>query len=185
MMDSGSSAGRTAGTVAYIGIGSNLGDRKAYLFGAVERLHQHHAVDVIRCSSIYETAPIGLKEQPDYLNMAIAVHSSLQPHELLNFMLAIEQSMGRVRDVRFGPRTIDLDLLMFGQEKLQTELLELPHPRIKERAFVLIPFLEIAGQSVNVETALLETALCEAEGKDDVHLWQRTNWHSALGRFEN
>lgn len=185
MMDSGSSAASTAGTAAYIGIGSNLGDRKAYLLGAVERLHQHDAVDVIRCSSIYETAPVGLKEQPDYLNMAIAVHSSLQPHELLAFMLVIEQSMGRVRDVRWGPRTIDLDLLMFGQEKLQTEVLELPHPRIGERAFVLIPFIEIASQSDGVDTALLETALCEAEGKDDVQLWQRTNWHSELGRFES
>ncbi len=176
----------TAST-AYIGLGSNLGDRRAYLLGAVEQLHRQPAVEVLRCSSMYETAPVGLKEQPDYLNMAVAVRTPLQPAQLLGLMLEIERSLGRVRDVRWGPRTIDLDLLIYGQQTLQTAELELPHPRIRERAFVLIPLLEIFRESDRTLLELPEwnEALRVVEGKEDVRLWLRTNWRSEFGRFEN
>ncbi len=178
---------RSSDGIAFIGMGSNLGDRRDYLLRAVEELHRQPDVAVLRCSSIYETAPVGLTEQPDYLNMVIAVRADLPAVELLQLLLKIERSMGRVRDVRWGPRTIDLDLLLFGRTALQTEELELPHPRIGERAFVLIPLLEIMQEDESIVPTASDWhhALEAVEGKEDVRLWLRTSWRSEFGRFEN
>lgn len=171
---------------AYIGLGSNLGDRRQYLIEAVERLQRNESVQVARCSSIYETAPVGLADQPYFLNMAILIHTTRKPDELLRLLLDTERSLGRVRDIRWGPRTIDLDLLLYGALTLRTEELELPHPRMLERAFVLVPLMEIMTQDDELpELASICSAYDKMIGKEVVRLWQKTNWRSEFGRFES
>lgn len=171
---------------AYIGLGSNLGDRFGYLQAAVKALHARPDIRVVRCSSVYETAPVGLTEQPHFLNMVIEVDTGLAPLRLLETMLDTERELGRVRDVRWGPRTIDLDLLVYGDVSLKTDELELPHPRMTERAFVLVPLLELCGEDAAVaQCDIWRQALDAVEGKDEVQLWKRTNWRSAYGRFES
>lgn len=128
---------------AYIALGANLGEREQTLHEAIQRLHQHDHIDVLRCSGIYETAPVGYVDQPAFYNMVIAVRTTLQPEQLLDIMLDIENILGRVRDIRWGPRTVDLDLLWMKNVSLNTERLQLPHPRMYERAFVLVPLQEI------------------------------------------
>jgi 2-amino-4-hydroxy-6-hydroxymethyldihydropteridine diphosphokinase len=175
-------------TTAYIGLGSNLGDRFGQLKTAVTRLHAHTGIRVARCSSVYETAPVGLTEQPHFLNMAIEVETTLPPLDLLDVLLGVEQSMGRVRTVRWGPRTIDLDLLVYGDAEMRTDRLELPHPRMEERAFVLVPLLELCDAKADGGHKARDRwrkALDTAEGKDEVRLWTTTNWRSESGRFEN
>jgi 2-amino-4-hydroxy-6-hydroxymethyldihydropteridine diphosphokinase len=170
---------------AYIGLGSNLGNRQQYIFEAVELLHRHPAVTVVRCSSLYETAPVEMVDQPHFLNMVAAVHTELMPLALLDLLLHTEHTLGRVRDIRFGPRTIDMDLLLFGNISLKDERLELPHPRMLERAFVLIPLVEIWEQDEVPNDLSILQAHERTDGKEDVRLWQKTSWHSELGRFAN
>ncbi|MEW4372804.1 2-amino-4-hydroxy-6-hydroxymethyldihydropteridine diphosphokinase [Paenibacillus kandeliae] len=128
---------------AYIALGANLGEREQTLHEAIQMLHQQSAIDVLRCSGIYETAPVGYIDQPAFYNMVIAVRTTLQPEQLLDVMLDIENTLGRVRDIRWGPRTVDLDLLWMNGIAMDTERLQLPHPRMYERAFVLVPLKEI------------------------------------------
>lgn len=176
-------------TKAYISLGSNLGDRLGYLASAVTRLHERDGIRVTRCSSVYETAPVGLTEQPAFLNMVIEVETSLGPLELLRAMMDVEQALGRVRLVRWGPRTIDLDLLVYGDVSMQTAELELPHPRMSERAFVLVPLLELCdgteADGGHADCGKWREALDAVEGKDEVNVWTTTSWRSESGRFEN
>lgn len=129
----------------YLGLGSNLGDRLNHLQQAVEQLQAHPEIRVTRVSSIYETVPVGPVEQPDFLNMVVAAETTLSPEELLSAVQEIEQRLHRVRTIRWGPRTLDIDILLYGDRILQQEGLTVPHPRMEERAFVLIPLLEVAG----------------------------------------
>lgn len=131
---------------AYIALGSNLGDRGAMLRGALAALQRDGAVCVVRQSCVYETTPVGVAKQPDYYNMVVAVTTSLEPEALLERCLAIEVEHARVRKERWGPRTLDLDLLCHGGTERHTERLTLPHPRMAERAFVLVPLAEIAPE---------------------------------------
>lgn len=133
-------------STAYLALGSNLGDRLALLRRAVEALCGLRGVVVIAQSSVYETAPVGGPEQPDYLNMVVAVETELPPEALLEGCLAIEAAHGRVRRERWGARTLDIDLLSYGDLVLATERLTLPHPQVGQRAFVLVPLAEIAPQ---------------------------------------
>jgi 2-amino-4-hydroxy-6-hydroxymethyldihydropteridine diphosphokinase len=133
----------TQGSVrAFIGLGSNLGDRLANLKEAVLRLAKTEGVSVTRLSHVYETSPVG-PPQPDFLNAVAEVWTSLSARELLAASLRIEEEMGRVREERWGPRVIDLDLLNYGRTKIDEQGLILPHPRMHERAFVLVPLLEL------------------------------------------
>lgn len=129
-------------TRAYIGLGSNLGDRAAMLRAATLELAQ--AVTVAVVSSVYETAPWGKRDQPSFLNACAAVDTTLAPRDLLALLLRIEAGLGRRRGEPWGPRTIDLDLLLFGDEVISSRDLLVPHPRLTERAFVLVPLAEIA-----------------------------------------
>jgi 2-amino-4-hydroxy-6-hydroxymethyldihydropteridine diphosphokinase len=129
-------------SVVYFGLGSNLGDREEMLRSAVEKL-QAPDLRLLRASSIYETEPVGLKEQPWFLNMAAAFESSLSPRELLRRAQRVEQELGRVRTVVNGPRTIDVDLLLCGDSIVREDDLVVPHPRYLERRFVLEPLLEL------------------------------------------
>jgi 2-amino-4-hydroxy-6-hydroxymethyldihydropteridine diphosphokinase len=130
---------------AYIGVGANLGDRRATIERAIELLGAAAGVEVVGVSSLRETDPVGFEDQPRFLNGALAVETTLSPRELLQLLLGVERGLGRTRDgPRFGPRTIDLDLLLYGDEQLDEPGLALPHPRLHERRFALEPLAELA-----------------------------------------
>lgn len=131
---------------AFIGLGANLGDREATLKAAVEALRTISNVSIVEPSSIYETDPIGGIAQPMFLNAVAGVETTLTPEQLLEAMMQIEQTFGRVRTVRNGPRTLDLDLLVYQGEVRSTERLVLPHPRMFERAFVVVPLRELISR---------------------------------------
>ena len=129
---------------SYLGLGSNLGDRLATLQRAVDLLGARNGLTVQRSSRVYETTPVGgPSDQPDYLNAVVEVETSLDAHALLDAANAVEDDLGRVREERWGPRTIDIDLLTFGEERVTDERLTVPHPRMHERMFVLAPLLEL------------------------------------------
>jgi 2-amino-4-hydroxy-6-hydroxymethyldihydropteridine diphosphokinase len=130
----------------YLALGANLGDRVASLRNAIERLRD--AVAVERLSSVYETEPAYLLDQPRFLNMALRGHTALDPHALLAFLKRIERDMGRIAGPRYGPRVIDLDILLYDSLALATADLIIPHPRMAERPFVLAPLAEIAPELV-------------------------------------
>jgi 2-amino-4-hydroxy-6-hydroxymethyldihydropteridine diphosphokinase len=135
---------------AYLALGSNLGDRAGYLNAAITRLRSWPGVDVTKVSTFLETDPVGGPGgQGKYLNAAAEVHTTLAPLELMRALLQIETALGRVRTERFGPRTIDLDVLLYGLEVVQSDELTVPHPRMHERAFVLAPLVEIAPLAVH------------------------------------
>ncbi|MFT3828444.1 MAG: 2-amino-4-hydroxy-6-hydroxymethyldihydropteridine diphosphokinase [Opitutaceae bacterium] len=153
-------------TTAYIGLGSNLGERAAHLRGALAALQRDGAVRVLAQSAVYETAPVGGPAQPDYLNMVVAVETELGAEALLERCLAVEAERGRVRRERWGPRTLDLDLLSYGDVALATERLTLPHPRMAERAFVLVPLAEVASElKIGDGTVGELAARCERSGQ--------------------
>lgn len=131
-------------STAYLALGGNLGDRREYLSAAVRALNSERGLRVEKFSSVYETAPVGVVDQPDFYNLVVEVSTTLTAHELLTRCLAIENKLGRVRTERWGPRTIDLDVLWYENVTLRDSELTLPHPRMKERAFVLVPLAEIA-----------------------------------------
>jgi 2-amino-4-hydroxy-6-hydroxymethyldihydropteridine diphosphokinase len=130
----------------YLALGANLGDRAASLLSAVERLRDAQAVELQ--SSVYETEPAYLLDQPRFLNMALRGHTALDPHALLVFLKRIERDMGRAAGPRYGPRAIDLDILLYDNLALATADLTIPHPRMAERPFVLAPLAEIAPELV-------------------------------------
>ena len=135
---------------AYVSLGSNLGDRAGFLLLAVRGMLAA-GLDVIRLSSIYETQPVEYTEQPVFLNLAAELRGSTlpTPEQTLARLLRIEFALGRTRDIRLGPRTIDLDLLLFKDEQRDTEFLTLPHPRLHLRRFVLVPLSELVPNLVH------------------------------------
>src|SRR5262249_15637760 len=134
---------------AYIALGSNLGDRRDYLDRALQALQEHPGINVTQVSGYRETAPVGGPPgQSPYLNAAAELRTDLEPNELLRVLLEVERNLGRVREERFGPRTIDLDLLLYGDRVLAGPSLTVPHPRMQERPFVLEPLAEIAPNAL-------------------------------------
>ena len=131
-------------TIAYLGLGSNLGDREGFLRQAAALLAAEGDITVKQVSSIYETEPVGFTDQGAFLNAVAVVETELSVVELLSKCLAVEQKLQRVRDVRWGPRTIDIDILLFGEQTIDDPKLIVPHPRLRERLFVLIPLHEVA-----------------------------------------
>jgi 2-amino-4-hydroxy-6-hydroxymethyldihydropteridine diphosphokinase len=132
-------------TRAYVGLGANLGDRERTLHGAVDALAAEDGVEVVAVSTLRETEPVGVGEQPLYLNGAAELETTLTAHQLLDRLLVVEQRFGRVRvPGEHAPRTLDLDLLLHGDAVLASETLTLPHPRLHARAFVLAPLAEVA-----------------------------------------
>ena len=149
---------------AYVGLGANLGDREAALHGAVAALAATEGVQVVAVSGFHETEPVGYLDQPRFLNGAAAVDTTLSPRELLDALLAVERSLGRTREgPRFGPRTIDLDLLLYGDESVDEPGLTVPHPRLHERAFALEPLAELDPGLVVPGHGPLETLLRNLE----------------------
>ncbi|MBT9313955.1 2-amino-4-hydroxy-6-hydroxymethyldihydropteridine diphosphokinase [Leptothoe spongobia] len=130
-------------TACAIALGSNLGDSEQTIETTLARLDQIDGMRVGARSRLYKTAPVG-PPQPDYINACAIVQTTLSPAQMLQVLLAIEASFGRIRRERWGPRTLDLDLLLYGDRVIDTPTLTLPHPRMHERAFVLVPLAEIA-----------------------------------------
>ena len=133
----------------FIALGSNLGDRDANLHVAVKALEAASEVTLVQVSTFIETAAQGGPAQPDYLNAAAELRATATPRELLTLLLDIENCLGRVRNERWGPRTIDLDLLLYGRQVIRQPELEVPHPRMHRREFVLRPLCEIAPDLVH------------------------------------
>lgn len=129
---------------AFVGIGSNLGDREAHVGRALELLAAEQGIEVVAVSELRETKPVGPVEQGPFVNGAVRLSTELSPRQLLERLLAVEQRLGRVRKERFGPRTIDLDLLVYGDEVIDEPGLTVPHPRLHERRFALEPVAELA-----------------------------------------
>ena len=130
-------------TLAYVGIGANLGPREETLRRAVELLGRADGVEVVGVSELRETDPVGVVDQPPFLNGAVSVETTLSPRALLDLLLEVERSLGRVRGERWGPRVVDLDLLVYGIEVLDEPGLHVPHPRLHERRFALEPLAEM------------------------------------------
>ncbi len=128
--------------IVYLSLGSNLGDREANLANAIARLHQ--LGEVVAVSSFYETEPMEFADQPWFLNCAVALKTELVPKKFLSKMLSIERELGRCRTQPKGPRTIDVDILLFGNSVIHTAQLDVPHPAMHQRRFVLEPLTEIA-----------------------------------------
>ncbi|PSL27145.1 2-amino-4-hydroxy-6-hydroxymethyldihydropteridine diphosphokinase [Planomicrobium soli] len=128
---------------SYLSLGSNMGDRLDMLKQAVRYLMELPAIEIAGISSLYETDPVGFTEQAPFLNMVVHIKTTLTAFELLDVCQSIEQRLDRKRIVHWGPRTIDLDILLYNQDTIETERLLVPHPRMRERSFVLIPLLEL------------------------------------------
>lgn len=133
---------------AYIALGTNIEPRDFYLSEALNLLEAHEAIAIQKRSSIYETDPVGYLDQGDFLNMVVEIQTLLEPFALLEAIQEIEDKLGRTREIRFGPRTIDLDILLYNEEALADSRLTIPHPAMHERAFVLVPLAEIASELV-------------------------------------
>jgi len=146
---------------AYLALGSNIEPRRNYLSEAITQLEADSRIRVIARSSIYETDPVGYTEQAKFFNQVIQIETDYLPEGLLDATQSVEQKLGRKRDIRWGPRTIDVDILLFGETEIDTERLKVPHPRLCERAFVLVPLVELAptaripGVAQTVEQVLM------------------------------
>ncbi|WP_282156152.1 2-amino-4-hydroxy-6-hydroxymethyldihydropteridine diphosphokinase [Cytobacillus gottheilii] len=171
---------------AFISLGSNIGDRFSYLQDAIEMLSSNKKINMVNYSSVYETDPVGYEDQDRFLNMVIQVDTELSPYELLEICLAAEQELGRKRLIKWGPRTIDLDILLYNQDNIESEKLTVPHPRIQERAFVMIPLLEIKP---DITLPAMDMPLCilaeEIPDKKGVQIWKRKNGEDAFALFES
>jgi len=143
--------------IAYIGVGSNLGNREKNCYHAIELLEKRRIV-VKKKSSLYETEPWGEQDQPQFINMALEVETELEPYKLLRALKAIEKEMGREKTLKWGPRIIDLDILLFDSLFLRDNSLQIPHPLMHERAFVLKPLCEIAPEKIH---PLLKARMCD------------------------
>jgi 2-amino-4-hydroxy-6-hydroxymethyldihydropteridine diphosphokinase len=130
-------------TIAYVGLGANIGPREVTLLRAVDLLGEADGVEVLAVSGLRETEPVGVVDQPPFLNGVVRIETTLSPRALLDLLLEIERTLGRVRGERWGPRTVDLDLLAYGSERIDEPGLRVPHPRLHERRFALEPLAEL------------------------------------------
>lgn len=165
-----------------------MGDRLHYLKEAIRLLKKVEGIQIELISSIYETDPVGFVDQPPFLNMVVGGKTDLSADQLLATVLQIEKELGRIREVRWGPRTIDIDILTYGLEQREDVSLEIPHPRLKDRLFVLIPFVEVApdhlialGSTYKTTAELLENV----KDKSGVRKWKNIVWETELELSEN
>jgi 2-amino-4-hydroxy-6-hydroxymethyldihydropteridine diphosphokinase len=154
-------------TAVYIGIGSNLGDRQGNCLRAVERMDRITGCRITGCSDWFLTKPVGVEGQEWYVNGVASLVTDISPQDLLKRLLAIEADMGRVRREQWGPRNIDLDILLFGREIIQESNLTIPHPRMHLRRFVLEPITQLAPDLVNPALGLSMKELLEQLPEDD------------------
>jgi len=138
----------TATIEAVLGLGSNVGERRAALAAAADALRAHPDIEIIAASPLYETAPWGITSQQDFLNAAMRIGTSLAPADLLAAILAIEVALGRVRREKWGPRVIDIDILVYGNETISIPGLTIPHPHLSERIFALAPLVDVMPEAI-------------------------------------
>ncbi|MGE7767830.1 2-amino-4-hydroxy-6-hydroxymethyldihydropteridine diphosphokinase [Peribacillus sp. NPDC096540] len=172
--------------ISYLSIGSNLGNRLVTFKSAFQLLDENSRIELVACSSLYETDPVGYTDQDCFLNAVFKVKTDLKPEELLQTCMQIEQELGRKREVRWGPRTLDLDILLYNHENIETEILSVPHPRMHERAFVLVPLMEVdpeikLPQMYTPLSGLLE----QIPDKEGVRLWKAKNGEGVFALFES
>ena len=161
---------------AFIGLGSNLGDREASLRQALEHLAQAPETVVVRASSLYDTEPVGVEDQPHFLNAVAQLETQLTPRQMLWNLMLIERRLGRVRAQRWGPRTIDLDLLLYEDAIIEDDDFQVPHPELSKRSFVLVPLVELEPLLVHPVTGETMLALLQRLGarplvKHGTRLW--------------
>lgn len=172
--------------IVYLALGSNLGDRFEYLRFAIDQLKKDKNIMVSNCSSVYETSPVGFVEQGDFLNMVLEIKTTYAPLELLKKTQAIEGDSGRVTKFKWGPRTLDLDILLYNQENINLDILKVPHPRMFTRGFVIIPLREITADiyfpTIDKTIEQLYQELSEEEG---VRVWKRLFGEGELEHSEN
>ena len=160
--------------VTYLCLGGNLGDRLAALTGALTMLDAHHAMRMVSCSSIYETEPWAVADQPNFLNLVAGFETTLSPVDLLALCKDVEAQIGRTESYRWGPRLIDVDILLYGDQviSIPDPDLQIPHVRMHERAFALVPLAEIASDTEVPPAGTTVPTLTEAvDGKDGVVRW--------------
>ncbi|WP_110114700.1 2-amino-4-hydroxy-6-hydroxymethyldihydropteridine diphosphokinase [Bacillus sp. CGMCC 1.16541] len=172
--------------ISYVALGSNIENRLQHLKFGVESLAKHPTINVTNVSSIYETEPIGYTDQESFLNMAIEVKTSLSPLDLLSVLQQIELDSGRKREIKWGPRTLDLDILLYNQENIETERLKVPHPRMLERAFVMVPLCELnPALSIPNSPQKVRTLIDKLEDREGVTVWKRKNGEDVFALFES
>lgn len=157
---------------AYLGLGSNLGDRLFNLREALKRLVSSGECQIEACSSVYETEPVGFMDQANFLNAVVRITTSLDPLALLSCCRSVEESMGRVRTIKWGPRVIDIDILIFDHEIVCTGELIVPHPEMLNRGFVMIPLAEIAPD-LEVASGVTAREVAERIGSAGVRYFGR------------
>lgn len=159
-------------SIAYIGIGSNMGDRLGYIQQSVTMLSSFDGIDVLETSGFYETEPYGFKEQNWFVNAIIKIKTTLLPIDLLHACQSVEEKLGRVRGKKWGPRTIDLDILFYDNLVVSSDILTIPHPGMKDRAYCIVPMLELDENFVH--PVLKKTMLqihSDLESVDEVFLY--------------
>lgn len=169
---------------AYLSLGSNLGNRFEMLQDAVRMLQQEADFNVTQVSSVYETDPVGYTEQATFLNIVVEIQSQLSAEKILFICLETEQTLGRIREFRWGPRCIDLDILLFNEENIESEKLTVPHPRMHERGFVLAPLMELIPNGVHPVTGVSFREYAEGQ-KEGVHVWKTIDGVDAFVRLES
>lgn len=158
--------------VSYLALGSNQGKREEHLADALQKIGKDSKISIITSSSIYETDPVGVTDQPSFLNMVVKVQTSLAPIELLKFTRKIEQSGGREEKGTWGPRTIDVDILLYNNENINLESLQIPHPRMLERGFVLIPLKELEPDLRLTDSRSIDNYINQLTDKEGVRIWK-------------
>ncbi len=156
----------TEGVLAYIGLGSNMDDPQQQIEQALREISELPQTRLVSTSQLYRTRPVGPQDQPDFVNGVCAVESTLAPMELLQSLQKIEQRHGRTREQHWGPRTLDLDILLYGNECISFDALQVPHPRMAERNFVLVPLADIAPELTLPDSTPIAKLLanCSANG---------------------
>lgn len=169
----------------YLSLGSNIGNRVVFLHEAVKRLDSLKEVVVTNVSSIYETDPVGYEDQNNFLNMALEIQTNLKAEQLLHECMEIEKKLGRERLIRWGPRTVDIDILLYNQENINKDQITVPHPRLTERAFVLIPLMDMnPGLSVPGTGKTIQEIMKTLSDKG-VRLWRKKTGEGEFGLFES
>lgn len=171
--------------VSYLALGSNQGKREEHLADALQKIGKDSRISIITSSSIYETDPVGVTGQPSFLNMVVKLQTSLAPIELLKVTQKIEQSGGREEKGTWGPRTIDLDILLFNKENINLESLQIPHPRMLERGFVLIPLKELEPDLWLTDGRSIDDYINQLTDKEGVRIWKSSFGVEEYGRFES
>ena len=162
--------------IAYIGVGSNQGNRHAHCAAAMAHIAASPHTRLLEQSSCYLTEPWGFPEQDDFVNLVLKIETELTPFELLGFLKATEEKLARMKTIPFGPRTIDLDILLYGSRIIQSPELTIPHARLCERGFVLVPLQELAPQLMHpVRNQTISHLLAELDDTRRVVKWDREN----------